>query len=711
MAAMLWVRHQQSAEAQVLPRAARIERVDGELGLNRSIDNSGASEHWVEATANTPVSVGDRLYARDNSRAAIAFTGRNFARLNEHASLDVLSLSDQRTQLALREGSAIFNVGSLAPGELFEVATPYGAVDLDQPGLYQIGYDDNGSAVVSVLSGLAQVVGLGGTGQINRGEMLTLLGQTASEVVLSRLDPAYAGNLINDYYSYQYPRIYDGRYRDYNAYLNDPYYYDPYNRQVSYRYVADVIPGVDDLDDYGDWREVSGYGYAWHPRVEARWAPYQQGYWSMDDPYGLTWVSNEPWGYAPYHYGRWAYVDNQWFWIPERVNTRPAYAPALVAFVPLVEENDIGWVPLGPGDPYAPRYYDANWQPQYLTQTRVEQERAINLNVPGAVTVVPIREFNQVISQTIIVRVDPQKLARVRPVLDPFTVETLRQAAVQAAAARRRVEVPQAVAQRIDNTRVITSTAPVAPPFRKDLAQSLRAEPVPDKQRQEKLQFKDNRQPVVAQQQPPPPGATRQPAANQGGEQSDRDQERNQKIASLAADAARGDRAARRQMKQLERQQRQEERERQTTARQQTVAQQQGGAAQPENERKPERAQGERVGQQLKAQREAGRGQAVVERQQQREAKQQKVEARGQANQEAAMRRAQQTDARREGQGRARAQQLAEPRAPRTRGAQEKQSSGQQQKAQSIERKQAAPRPQAAKAKAEHPVGKGKGHE
>src|SRR5256714_8304197 len=385
MAAMLWVRHQQSAEAQALPRAARIERVDGELGLNRSIDNSGASEHWVEATANTPVSVGDRLYARDNSRAAVAFTGRNFARLNEHASLDVLSLSDQRTQLALREGSAIFNVGSPAPGELFEVATPYGAVDLDQPGLYQVGYDNNGTAVVSVLSGLAQVVGLGGTGQINRGEMLTLLGQTASEVVLSRLDPAYAGNLINDYYSYQYPRIYDGRYRDYNAYLNDPYYYDPYNRQVSYRYVADVIPGVDDLDDYGDWRDVSGYGYAWHPRVEARWAPYQQGYWSMDDPYGLTWVSNEPWGYAPYHYGRWAYVDNQWFWIPERVNTRPAYAPALVAFVPLVEENDIGWVPLGPGDPYAPRYYDSNWQPQYLTQTRVEQERAINLNVPGAV--------------------------------------------------------------------------------------------------------------------------------------------------------------------------------------------------------------------------------------------------------------------------------------------------------------------------------------
>jgi len=57
VAAALWVRHQQSAEPQVLLSAARIQRVDGEIGLNRSIDNNGSNEHWIEATANTPVSV------------------------------------------------------------------------------------------------------------------------------------------------------------------------------------------------------------------------------------------------------------------------------------------------------------------------------------------------------------------------------------------------------------------------------------------------------------------------------------------------------------------------------------------------------------------------------------------------------------------------------------------------------------------------------
>ena len=99
----------------------------------------------------------------------------------------MLTLNERRTQLALRDGSAMFDVGYLGEGDLFEVATPYGAVDFEQPGLYNVGID-NGQVLVSVLSGLAQVVGLGGSGQISKGEMLTLIGQTAADVVLSQID-------------------------------------------------------------------------------------------------------------------------------------------------------------------------------------------------------------------------------------------------------------------------------------------------------------------------------------------------------------------------------------------------------------------------------------------------------------------------------------------------------------------------------------------
>jgi hypothetical protein len=600
------VNHKQPAEAQAVPTAARVERVDGQVALRRGLGSPEANQQYVEITPNTPVTVGDRIYTRDKSRAGIAFTGRNFARLDDNTSLDVLSLSHGRTQLALRDGTAFFNVGELADNELFEVATPYGAVDLQQPGLYQIGIDDRGSTIVSVLSGLAQVVGLAGSGQINKGEMLTLLGQTAADIALSRLDPGYAGNVVDDYYGYQYPNSYDGRYSDYNAYLNDPYYYDPYNRYTSYQYVTDTIPGVYDLDGYGDWQDVSGYGYAWRPRVDANWAPYSQGQWVMDDLYGMTWVSNEPWGYAPYHYGRWAFVNNQWFWIPDRVNTEPAYAPALVAFLPMTDSNLIGWAPLGPGDPYAVTYYDDNLQPVYLNQQPVIQQQIVNLYVPGAVTVIPVQDFNSVIDGRKIKRVDKELLAQAKPVLDPLTVDALKRAALQNEKSRRKIDVPQDIARRLDERRVVTSNTPTALPFRKDkdLARALSVESVPEKQRGKKLEFKDNRQQSVAQK----PDEIRKSEGEGAGATSNADKERKQKIEALSADAARGNKEARKEVRELERQQRQVERAKPPAAVPQTASPPTAGAAQGERVRAEQGAQGERASQQVREQRGSARG-------------------------------------------------------------------------------------------------------
>jgi len=607
-AAVLWMRHEPKAQALVIPGAARVERVDGEVGLNRSLTADASQEQWVEVTPNTPLTMGDRLYAREDSRAGLAFTGRNFARLEPNSSLDVLSLSDRRTQLALRDGSAIFNIGALAPGELFEVATPYGAVDFQQPGLYQMGYNDDGSAFVSVLSGLAQVVGLAGSGEISKGEMLTLLGQTAAQIALSRLSPDYAGGLLDDYYGYQYPDIYDGRYSDYNAYLSDPYYYDPYNRYTSYRYVPDAVPGVYDLDYYGDWQNVNGYGYAWSPRVGDGWAPYQQGYWMLDDPYGLTWVSNEPWGYAPYHYGRWVNANNQWYWVPDGAGTQPVYSPALVAFLPLTEANQIGWVPLAPGDSYAPAYYDANWQPHYLDGRQVVPERIANFSVPGAVTVVSTDAFNRLIDRGALARFDPRAFEGARPVLDPLSVAMLRQAALQTAIARRGFVLPPGLAKRLDGTQVLTSARPLAPPFRDEPARATRVEVVPHGQQKEKLQFKDERQAVTA----------REPDAPRGGQEDRRPT----------------------------RQSRQQEKVQERADGRQQLRQPQGPPVRAEAERTrgaEQRARGERVGLTRQAQRESERQQERVVQQQQRAAAQQQSEARRQeAQQRAAAQRAQQ---------------------------------------------------------------------
>ena len=499
----LWMKHERTASAESLPSAARIQRVDGQVALDNSNGTNTDNDQWINATENQPFSVGDRIYTRENSHASVAFTGRNFARLNPNTSLDVLALEDQRTQLALRDGYAMFDVGYLNSGDLFEVATPYGAVDFQQPGLYNVGID-NGRVLVSVLNGLAQVVGMGGSGQISKGQVLTLLGSTAADVVLSQLNGGDAGYLVDDYYGYQYPRYYDGRYRDYNAYLNDPYYFDPYRRNVSYQYVNSYIPGLYDLDYYGDWRNLDGYGYAWSPRVDNGWAPYQEGYWYSDYPYGPTWVSSEPWGYAPYHYGRWAFVGDRWYWVPGSTSTTPVYSPALVAYVPF-GQNDIGWVPLGPGDTYVPRYYNTNWEPNYLTRDNLYQ-RVVNLNVPNAVTVVSVDDFVRGADWRRARKADRNMLAQVNPVLDPLLVTPLRNAVVHSAWGRGKIDIPPGIAKKIRETTVVTSSAPPAPRFRPDLAKSMRVEQAPAHAKGQKFQMREE-----ARQAEPPRQQVEQP--------------------------------------------------------------------------------------------------------------------------------------------------------------------------------------------------------
>jgi hypothetical protein len=579
-----WMKSDQSASAEGLPYAARIQRVEGEVAYSDDRANADANPQWTAATANQPFSAGDRIYTRENARTSLAFSGRNFARLNPNTSLDIIALEDRRTQLALRDGSAIFDVGYLASNELFEVATPYGAVDFAEPGLYSIGFDRNGGVLVSVLSGLARVVGLGGSGEISKGEMLTLLGQTAAEVALSRLNRDDAGYLVDDYYRYQYPNNYDGRYSNYDAYLNDPYYYDPYQRSTSYKYVSANIPGFYDLDYYGDWQNVGSYGYAWRPRVDSGWVPYQQGQWVNYYPYGPTWVSSEPWGYAPYHYGRWVNVSNQWYWIPDSVNTTPAYAPALVAFVSL-DGNQIGWVPLGPGDPYAARYYDDNWQPYYLTQTTLVPTQLVNFSIPGAVTVVTADAWGRPIDPGRVRRIDQQNLALLNPTLEPLRLTPLRNAVIHSAWGRGKIDLPPGIAKKLNDTRVFVSGDVKPSKFRKDLQKSMRVEPVSTTAKNQKLKVNDRREEQA--------DTGRKPEVDKAGKTD---------MGRVTAEARKDTKETQQQTRQLEQQQRKETRAQEKATGVQEPAQQQKAErkAQPPAQHKAQ-PQGERVGKPAKA--------------------------------------------------------------------------------------------------------------
>jgi len=672
----------------VIPFAARVDRLDGDVGIARQTGTQTQPyQGWSQATVNAPVSLGDRIYVKDGSKAAIAFSSRNYARLNPRTSLDVVSLTQRHTQLALREGACVFDLGALASDEVFEIGTPNGAVNFTQPGLYQVGIDDGGDTVVSVLSGVAHVAGLGGSGDVSKGQLITLAAAEAAEAVVSALSPNVAGTIVNDYYSYRYPRTYDGRYSDYRAYEQDPYYYDEtYRRSASHQYIPDdtEIAGLEDLDDYGDWQDVPNYGHCWHPRgTSADWAPYRDGYWSNNYSAGLTWVSNERWGWAPYHYGRWAHVNQNWYWVPAEAVRQPLYAPALVAFVSLPRPDEVAWVPLGPGDPYVPRYYDQEYRPRYVgSRSYVDKyENAtsvVNYNDPSAVTVVSVTQFTRVITPSVVSRPDPAYLASTRPVVDPFAVPVLRQLAPTIEASRPAVSVPVEVQQALARP-VVVRQQPIGPPVAANVAETLKVQPIPEDKAKRKLQVKSSGEAVVATQ---PNGVAAVPPEAKVAQLTD--QERQARIAALAERAAQGNKAAKREMRQLEEQQRQQ-------AGQQVVAQQQQQTEQRKAEKQAARAQAQQTEQQRQAQAaqeaEQRKAQKQAARQQAQQAEQQRQ---AQVAQEAEQRKAQKQAARQQAQQAEQQRQPQTAQQPEQRKAQKEAARQQAQQAEQQRQAQAA---------------------
>src|SRR3954454_5756881 len=77
-AILLFKHTEPKTEAQVLPRAARLERMDGNVDVAQALNQAGNEQlNWQDASVNAPLTVGQRIIARDNSHAEIAFSGRN----------------------------------------------------------------------------------------------------------------------------------------------------------------------------------------------------------------------------------------------------------------------------------------------------------------------------------------------------------------------------------------------------------------------------------------------------------------------------------------------------------------------------------------------------------------------------------------------------------------------------------------------------------
>ncbi|RQS03677.1 MULTISPECIES: DUF6600 domain-containing protein [unclassified Burkholderia] len=421
----------QTTEAAAYAAAARQPGGDPPSRVARLNYKSGAvttepagTDTWSYAAVNRPLTTGDQLWNDAGARSELHI-GSTAVRLGESTSLSVLNLDDTTTQLKVGLGTVSTHVRDLPSGGSYEIDTPNLALGISGPGDYRVDVAPNGaSTTVTVRSGSATVYGSNGQYPLSSGQQVVF---TGTDLQVAQQSAAPAPDALDQWAA--------GR----DA---------AEQRSVSARYVSRDVPGYQDLDANGTWRETPNYGEVWVPNdTPADWAPYHDGHWIWQAPWGWTWVDDAPWGFAPYHYGRWAYVDDSWAWVPGPmvVSQPPVYAPALVAFVGGgggpdwsvaltvggVAAAGCAWFALGPGEPWHPGW--GGWSPHYydrvnrnivvnnvtvnktvnvtnITNITNINKTYVNFRAPHAITAVPASAFvhGQPVAH-FAQRVDPQQ--------------------------------------------------------------------------------------------------------------------------------------------------------------------------------------------------------------------------------------------------------------------------------------------------------------
>jgi len=370
-------------------RAGRLSYLEGSVSLQPA-----GVDDWNAAPLNQPLTVGDALWSDTGSRAEMDL-GPAVVRVDARSSVALLDLSDRAIQLRLDAGSVDISVNDASGSGAFEIDAPNAAVLLLRAGEYRLSVDNAGNTSVAVRSGQATV---------QSGDQQTMnlaTGQRGFYGMNGSYAVAQAGA----------PDDFDRWSQQRQAHWTDD--------QAVAQYMSSDVVGYEDLNDYGQWQQEPDYGAVWFPtQVADDWAPYTTGHWAWVAPWGWSWVDEAPWGFAPFHYGRWGHVGRRWCWIPSPRHRHAIYAPALVAWVggpgggaamALGGGTAVGWVPLGPGEVYVPAtrvtrgyFQDINGSnssrltPAYITSIENNpalQNRYINRDVPGALTVVPQSNF------------------------------------------------------------------------------------------------------------------------------------------------------------------------------------------------------------------------------------------------------------------------------------------------------------------------------
>ncbi len=294
-------------------------------------------DKWIELGINTPLFDGDKIWTGKESRAEIEFDDGSFLRLGESSILEIVRLGQfgqpRQVELVLSRGLA--TLGIVEADGFFIVDAPLYSLRVQRAARLRLEVDPDDSGRVSVFDGSAEISSQPGQLILAQGESVRFSTQDPDRYYLGLLPARDDWDNWND--------------------ARDEYL----ARWKSSRPEEDSAGWENgELNQYGSWENLTGYGRVWRPQVDQNWCPFNDGRWIWYDSYGWTWVSHEPWGWLPYHYGRWAWADDLgWFWVPGADNQ--SWCPGAVGWIE--GPSWIGWVPMGPQDEWN-NFPTDNWQ-------------------------------------------------------------------------------------------------------------------------------------------------------------------------------------------------------------------------------------------------------------------------------------------------------------------------------------------------------------
>ena len=284
-----------AAMAESHVRIVRLSEIQGAVQIDR---NTG--QGYEKATVNMPLVEGMKLAAKADGRGEVEFEDGSTVRITPNTKIEftALSLQDSGAKVStitLTQGLAYVDYTAKQKDNVFTVIFKDERVRPEEAARFRVNLAE-ATAEVAVFNGNLKIDGLSGAVEVgkNKSAIFDLTNGNKSTLAKNIEEQPY------DAWEKQQAK-YQQTYASKGSYNNYPYSY-----------------GVSDLNYYGSYSNVPGYGMMWQPFFAGvGWDPFMDGSWMFYPGAGYTWVSSYPWGWMPYRYGSWNFVPGYgWGWMP-----------------------------------------------------------------------------------------------------------------------------------------------------------------------------------------------------------------------------------------------------------------------------------------------------------------------------------------------------------------------------------------------------------